>query len=711
MPAEGGVLIAANHVSWLDGLLIPLALYQWPRRVRMIAWAKYVNAWWLYWFSSRMGIIPIGPGRKDMVQAIRAARQSLGTGHIIGIFPEGGISRNGQLRGFREGLLTILKGSDAPVVPVYIDGLWGSVFSFEGGRFFWKWPRRFRRTIRILIGRPMHNVTDGFMVRQAVQQLGVEAMEKRRDEWMLPTRNFLRMCRRALRRPKAADSTGAELTGSGLLMRSLILRRILRREVLAADENHVGLLLPPSVAGLVTNAALLLHRRVPINLNYTVSSEVLNACIDRGRIRTILTSRRVMERFENLKPNAKLVYLEDFKERATTADKLVAAAQTWLMPSAVLERHLGLTQVKPDDVMTIIFTSGSTGDPKGVVLTYRNVGTNVEAFNDAVHLRKEDVLLGVLPFFHSFGYTVTIWAALMLEPKVVYHFNPLEYRPVGALSRKHGVTIIVAAPTFLRTYVRRCEPEDFAKLDLVITGAEKLPVDLADAFEQKFRVRPAEGYGTTELSPVVSTNVPPSRAHDHGPTALKEGSVGRPLPGIAAKVVDLETGEELGPDRPGMLLVTGPNVMLGYLDQPDKTAEVMRDGWYVTGDVARIDEDGFIFITGRESRFSKIAGEMIPHIRVEELLTRIVGQDEDKLTVAVTAVADPRKGERLVVLHTGLPKPPDQINRDLAAAGLPPLWIPSPDSYQQVDEIPVLGSGKLDLRRLKELAVREFAAV
>jgi acyl-[acyl-carrier-protein]-phospholipid O-acyltransferase/long-chain-fatty-acid--[acyl-carrier-protein] ligase len=185
--------------------------------------------------------------------------------------------------------------------------------------------------------------------------------------------------------------------------------------------------------------------------------------------------------------------------------------------------------------------------------------------------------------------------------------------------------------------------------------------------------------------------------------------VGRPLAGIEAKVVDLETGRDLGPDKSGMLLVRGPNVMKGYLDQPELTAEVIRDGWYVTGDVATIDAEGYIRITGRESRFGKIGGEMVPLTRIEEALGQTLALDEDMVSLAVTCVPDPRKGERLVVLHTGLPKPPEEICRELSRAGLPPLWIPSPDSFCQVDRIPVLGTGKVDLRRLKELALSRFA--
>jgi acyl-[acyl-carrier-protein]-phospholipid O-acyltransferase/long-chain-fatty-acid--[acyl-carrier-protein] ligase len=298
---------------------------------------------------------------------------------------------------------------------------------------------------------------------------------------------------------------------------------------------------------------------------------------------------------------------------------------------------------------------------------------------------------------------------LTLPPKGIYHFNPLEAREVGKLCRKHGATIMVTTPTFVRSYLRRCEPEDFAALDVVFAGAEKLTTELADAFEKRFGVRPVEGYGATELSPVVAGNIPPSRAASQARAGVKEGTVGRPLPGVLVKTVDLETGADLGPNRSGMLWVSGPNVMKGYYGRPELTAEVLHDGWYVTGDVAAIDEEGFIRITGRISRFSKLAGEMVPHVRVEEAIRQILGLNEDELKVVVTAVPDPKKGERLVVLYTELDRSPEQICHTLAAGCLPPLWIPSADSFRRVEAIPVLGTGKLDLSRVKDLALAEFA--
>jgi acyl-[acyl-carrier-protein]-phospholipid O-acyltransferase/long-chain-fatty-acid--[acyl-carrier-protein] ligase len=678
----------------------------------MIAWADYIGRWWVAWFCRAMGMIPLGQGRKSVVNCLRTAREALRRGELVCIFPEGGVSRDGQLQVFQPGFLSILKETSALVVPVYVDGLWGSIFSYAGGRLFWKRPRRLAHPVSVYFGRPIVGNVEPERVRQAVLELGVKAMELRKERWMTPPRRFLRMCRRNMRRVKLVDSVGMQLTGSTTLIGSLALRRLLRREILAPDETNVGLLLPPSCGAVLANAALMIDRRVPINLNYTASSKVLNACVEKAGIRHVLTSRRVLERFEKLKIDADVVYFEDLRGKITRADKLIAAAQTWLLPAAVLERFLGLVKIKPDDLMTIIFTSGSTGDPKGVMLSQRNIGFDVESFNTVVRLTRDDTLVGILPFFHSFGYTVTIWAGLMLDPRVVYHFNPLDARQVGELCRRYDATIIVSAPTFLRAYVRRCSPEDFASLNFLVTGAERLPPELADKFEERFGIRPVEGYGTTELSPAVAVNIPESRGVAGQRYGCKPGTVGRVLPGVQAKVVDLDTGADLGVGQRGMLLVKGPNVMLGYLDQPELTAEVIRDGWYVTGDVAEIDEEGFIRITDRESRFSKIGGEMVPHIRIEEALGKFVDPEAEGPMVAVTSVNDARKGERIVVLYVKLEKEPEQICKELHSSfGLPPLWIPSPDSFCQVEAIPVLGTGKVDLRALKQIAVEKFPDV
>jgi acyl-[acyl-carrier-protein]-phospholipid O-acyltransferase / long-chain-fatty-acid--[acyl-carrier-protein] ligase len=705
LPRHGGALLVPNHITWIDGILLMLTS---SRPIRMIAWAPNIESRrWIQRLANLFGVIPIDPHKpKKIVMAFRSAREALRKGDLVCIFPEGGLTRTGQVQAFKPGLMKILEGADAPVVPVYLDGLWGSIFSFKGEKFFWKWPERLPYPVSIHFGLPIHHADDVFAIRQAVLELGAKATQQSMKSTTTVAQSFIRQCKHRKRRPKIADSMGGELTGGDALLRALILRRLLRR-ILAPDERYVGLLLPPSVPGFLANMALALDRRISANLNYTVSSDVMNACIRQAGIQHVVTSRRFMEKMD-FQLNAKIVYLEDLKDQPTPADKAICYLQSYFLPPAMIDAALGLNKVEPDDVLTVIFTSGSTGTPKGVMLTYSNIGSNVAAIDQVVHLRDSDVLIGILPFFHSFGYTVTLWGVASLDIEGAYHYTPIGAKQIGKLTAKHKGTLLLATPTFLRMYTRGCEPRDLSTLDVVVCGAEKLPKELADEFEKKFGVRPVEGYGTTELSPLVSVNIPPSRSINNFQTDRKDGSVGRPIPGVTAKVTDLDTGQELSAGKPGMLWIAGPNVMKGYLDQPEKTAEVIDRGWYKTGDVAFIDDEGFIFITGRESRFSKIGGEMVPHIRVEEELEKLIGPAEDgKPQIAVTAVADEKKGERLIVLHTKLDKSPDDLRKGLTAAGLPNLFIPAADSFIEVDALPILGTGKLDLRGIKAMAAEK----
>ena len=522
--------------------------------------------------------------------------------------------------------------------------------------------------------------------------------------------NVLSALRKRRRTKKVVDSTGAELTGGMLLTRSLVLRRLLRRHVLAADEQYVGILLPPAAGAVAANLAVTFDRRIAVNLNYTLTSDILNACLAQTEIRHILTSRALLERMP-LQLDVDLVFLEDFRDKPTTLDKLVGALLGFVAPVWLLLRLLGLDKVSNDDVMAVIFTSGSTGEPKGVMLTYGNVSSNVAAIDEVIHTHPHDVVVGVLPFFHAFGYTVTLWTMLAFDIAAAFHVNPLDARSVGKLSREQKGTILLVTPIFLRGYIGRCDPADFASLEVLITGGEKLPVAVADAFEAKFGIRPIEGYGCTETSPFIAANVPLSRATGRQRHASREGTVGLPSPGVQVKVLDLDTGAPLGPNEQGMLWVKGPNVMKGYLGRPDATAEVIKDGWYRTGDVVTIDDDGFITIVGRVSRFAKIGGEMVPHLAVEEALTTIVGTDEQGGQRAVVISApDPAKGERLVVVHLPLAMNPSEITSRLAKSGMPKLYLPDNDSFVEIDEFPMIGIGKLDLRaitRIGQAAMQE----
>ena len=700
LPEEGGALLISNHISWLDGVLLLLLT---ERPVRFVAWSGNAQGKFMRWLAEKFQAILLDANPKGIAMALKTARQALANGELICVFPEGGISRSGQLQGFKPGMLKMLKGNDAPVIPIYLDQLWGSIFSFERGKFFWKWPRRIPYPVSIHIGRPLAQPVELFTAREAVQKLGATAMETRKGREMLITSEVLRHCKRRRFAPKVSDSTGAALTGGSVLMRTAILRRLLARAGAGANEKHVGLLLPPSAGGVLANLAVTFMGKVAVNLNYTVPSDTLNYCIELAGIKHVVTSRKFISKM-NFDLNAEIIYLEDFKDKVTTGDKIAGVTAAYVTPAAVLERQWGLTKARPEDAMSLLFTSGSTGRPKGVMLTYANIAHNASAVDQAIHLNKADTLLGILPFFHSMGYTITLWTVMALDAQAVYHFNPLDRIP-PQLCEKYKCTLLLSTPTFLRSYLRRAEPEQMASLNVVVCGAEKLPKELSDAFEEKFGVRPVEGYGVTEMSPLVSVNIPKSRAAGAFQEVSREGSVGRPVAGVAAEVRDLETGEVLPPGQEGMLWVKGANRMLGYLNQPEKTAEVIVDEWYKTGDVAKIDDDGFIHITGRISRFSKIGGEMVPHGVVEEALNEVIGADEESgLKAAITGLPDEKKGERLVVVHTKLDKSPEELRKALQESELPNLFIPAADNFVLVDEIPVLGTGKFDLKKINDLA-------
>ena len=437
-----------------------------------------------------------------------------------------------------------------------------------------------------------------------------------------------------------ADSTGRELTFGRALVASLLLGRAISRHVRA--ETAIGLLLPASVGGALANIAATFAGKVSVNLNFTAGRDAMAAAIERCEISAILTSHAFLKK-AGLAPMPGMFFLEDLLHDTSTVSKAAMLAAARLLPAPIVER-LFISRVEPNAIATIIFSSGSTGVPKGVMLTHRNVLANIDAATELFKLTPDDVVLGVLPFFHSFGFTVTLWLPLVVGFGAAYHQNPTDAKTIGDLAARYKATLLVSTPTFCASYARKCLPDQFAHLRLAIVGAERLREPIAAAFKEKFGVDLIEGYGCTEMAPVVAVNVP-----DAGDAGARRGSVGRPLPGISAMIVDPETGEGPLIGKAGLLLVNGPNRMVGYLGEPDLTAQAFRDGWYVTGDIATIDDAGFIRITDRLSRFSKIAGEMVPHMKVEEHLQALL---RDPHVCVVTAVPDPIKGERLVALHT-----------------------------------------------------------
>lgn len=477
------------------------------------------------------------------------------------------------------------------------------------------------------------------------------------------------------------------------------------------DKPRLGIVLPPGRGALVANIAALFAGKTPVNLNYTAGPEAVESAMrqaDLDRLVTVDAFVRRMQRFP-WPPNRDIFFLE--REMPALKSKITQwFLLSKMLPTSALATRLGLPREGGREEAVLLFTSGSSGEPKGVPLTHRNVIANTTQFAARLHLEARDSLLGCLPLFHSFGSTVTLWYPVIEGLNLVTFPSPLEVDKIAALVHEHAVSLLLATPTFLRGYLRKAKREQLAGLKLVVTGAEKLPLSLAETFEKRFGKKVLEGYGLTETSPVTNFNLP--NLEDGGTSAPpvpshRLGSVGQLLPGLTLRITDPVTDEVVTPDHSGIIWFRGPNVFEGYLHWGKKNREVVQEGWFRTGDIGRLDDDGFLFIEGRLSRFSKIGGEMVPHERVEEYIVRALGMEgEDRRHVAVMGVPDPAKGESLILLSTRVGEYRDQELTDLRYRLLemkvPPLWIPR--KIYPVTEIPVLASGKLDLRACQELA-------
>lgn len=716
IPKEGPALLVCNHVSMVDALLVQAIS---PRPVRFVVWREIFDSPVLGYFLRIMDAIPIASDMRprSLMSSLMTASNALNEGELVCIFADGQqITRKGVKMPFRKGFTRILSKSAAPVIPIYLDGVWGSLFSYERKKFVWKMPSRFPYHVTVGVGESLPFDVPMSRLRQAAQELSAECALSKKDLVPPLHHKFVKTARRYSKNFAISDTVrGQDATFGRALLGTLVLGRRLNK--LWQGQEMVGIYLPPMAASVLCNAAAAMGGRAAVNLNYTTGRETLEHCIRECDLQTVLTSKTFLKKLGQ-DPPPKAIYIEDIAPSVKFSTKpkdlfpflkfqLGEAIPALLLSKfgsiRMLERYCGAKRtVQPDDLATIIFSSGSTGVPKGIMLSHFNVASNIESFNEAVSIWSDDRILGILPLFHSFGYTVSQWGSLCLGYGVIHHTNPLEAKVIGDIVEKYEITMLVATPTFLQHYIRRIDKEQFKTLDFVLTGAEKLSDKVANDFEEKYGVEVLEGYGTTECAPVVSTNVDEYRAKAFM-NCSRRGSVGRPIPGVAIRILDLETEEVLPANRTGMIHARGPNIMMGYLNQPEKTAEVLKDGWYETGDVGLIDHDGFIHITDRLARFSKIGGEMVPHQRVEDELEAIVGS-EDRV-FAVTSVPDERKGERLAVIHTATDEQLKGITQKLSEAGLPNIWIPKSDMFFRVDEIPILGTGKLDLTGIRRMAI------
>ncbi|MBP3961013.1 AMP-binding protein [Gemmata sp. G18] len=788
VPARGGTLIVANHVSYVDWLVLWVAC---PRSAAFVLWGGYycnpVLRFFLSWARHNTIRVANRTTRPHAVNdSLKQIAAALDAGRMVVMFPEGALTRTGNMLPFGRGIERILKlaATDVSVIPACTTGLWNGFFSHGAGRILWKWPKAFRPRVSVLFGEakkptPPSPLPEGKGVseeptppapfpegkgeqardpaeigttrgggsfspfpsgrgaggvgsadsrtpsgrgagrvgsplraadiRLAVQEATAELSILESDHLLLVHRRFVRVASklRRLFRPAIVDYSGGSartLTWAKVLVGALCVTRFLQSRV--GEAQNVGIWLPTGLGSALANISVAFLGKTSVNLNYTAGTAAVRSAVKQAGVRFVITAKKFTARVPlDLPDDVQLIYLEDALESVTKGQRVRTFLLVLLLPGWAIDYFLlGLSKHRPDDVLTIVFSSGSTGEPKGVVLTHRNITANTDASRHTLEVVPGETLFGILPFFHSFGYTVCLWLPMNAPCTAVYFPDPRQAKEVGDLARTHRATVMAATATFLRFYIRRCGADDFRTLRLIICGAEKLPVKLQDEFRAKFGVLPLEGYGCTELSPVVSCNMPDVNIGGMLQQRNYRGTVGQPIFGVCTKAFDPNTMEPLPIGAEGVLCSKGPNVMVGYLNQPEKTANVIRDGWYNTGDAGLIEPEGFIRITGRLSRFAKIAGEMIPLERLDDEMHDALATGGDRV-LAVAAVPDEKRGERVVVLY--LPEIEAKLPDLLAALpkrGIPNLWVPDRRDCYPVDAMPVLGTGKLDLKKLSDLA-------
>jgi acyl-[acyl-carrier-protein]-phospholipid O-acyltransferase/long-chain-fatty-acid--[acyl-carrier-protein] ligase len=698
LPASGFLLLP-NHISFVDAIVLQIAC---PRRIRYIVDEGFYKNRWLHPILEMAGCIPISARRAK--EAVRLAGDCVRAGDVVCLFPEGQLTRTGTLLRLQRGYNLIARQANAAVVPVWMDQLWGSIFSFKGGRFFRKLPKALPYRVFVAFGHPIAaEKADIATVREELFKLGETCFSRRPSL----NRHLAEMCARGMkRRPFGAAVTDglddSSLSRGKILGAAAALSRVLRRDF--PQDERIAIVLPASKGAVIANLAVALAGKVPVGLNFTSGHAAIEACCRRANLRVAITATPFMQRLSDFPWPEKILKLD------TLMPEMKGQMLCWWIlavgcPAWLLIRLLGIPKEGGHREALLLFTSGSSGEPKGVVLSHHNILGNVSQFNALLNAKKDDAILASLPFFHSFGSTVTLWYPLIEGVPIVTYPNPLDAARIAALVEKHKLTLLLATPTFLRAYLRKAQPEQLRSLRLIITGAEKLPMDLATAFEERFGQQVFEGYGLTETSPVVSVNLPEPKATkptDIVQPSSRKGSVGKMAPGIAAEIREPETDRKLSMHDSGMLWLRGPNIFEGYLHEPERTAEVMRDGWFKTGDVGRFDEDGFLFIEGRLSRFSKIGGEMVPHEALEQKIIGALGLDgQSERALAIVGIPDETKGEAVVLL-AAVDIDLEELRVKLRDNGVPNLWIPK--RICRVDAIPVLASGKLDLSRCKDLA-------
>src|SRR5881409_199754 len=558
----GGFLLVPNHITWVDALLLQLAC---PRPIRYVIDEEYYDQPILYPLLSTLGCIPINI--RHSRSAIRAATEKIAEGEIVCLFPEGQLERTGTLLRLQRGYELIARHANAQVVPVWLDQLWGSIFSFQGGRFFTKLPRRIPYPVTIAFGKPLKaEAADNATVREELLKLGEFCFSSRPSL----DRHLAEECVRGLKRRRFATAViegtdHSSLSRTKLLGAAAALSRHLRKEF---PDERIAIVLPASKGSMVANLAVMLANKVPVDLNFTMGRAANESCCRRANLRVAISATPFIERLKDFPWPERVLKLDELLPR-TKRQIIFWWIMSVLVPARLLLRLLQIPKEGGHREAVLLFTSGTTGDPKGVVVSHRNVVGNVSQFRELLDARKTDAILGSLPFFHTFGSTVTLWYPLIEGVRIVTYPNPLEPARCTALIDRYKLTFLLATPSFLRLYLRKAEPEQLRTLRLIIVGAEKLPLDLASHFEGRFQKKVFEGYGLTETAPVVSVNLPdqePKKTGEQVQPSSRLGSVGRLAPGIAAEIREPETGRKLSLHETGMLWLRGVNIFEGYLD-------------------------------------------------------------------------------------------------------------------------------------------------
>jgi acyl-[acyl-carrier-protein]-phospholipid O-acyltransferase/long-chain-fatty-acid--[acyl-carrier-protein] ligase len=699
VPFEGPALLVSNHVSWADAVV--LAATQ-QRRIRFVMDKAMIEHLRLFKWVFKLGkVIPISAGDspKKIVAALHEARQAMDDGYLVCIFAEGKLTRTGAMSRFRSGFEKIVKNTDYPIIPTYIGGLWGSIMSHYHGEVLSVLPKRLPYPVRVHFGTPMPSTSSASEVRGAIELLSVDYYNAKLPKRLSLGETFVKKARQHWLKLFISDTTGTKLSFGKALIAATALADKLEQRI--KHEQNVGIFLPSSVGGALANLAVALLNKTSVNLSYTACESDRQYMIETAEIKTVLTSGIFLKKLGvEAETLPGVVLIEEIVKSITSGEKTRAMLKALFLPRRKLANRP--KDFPANQTATILFSSGSSGRPKGVELSHHNILSNLEGALEMFRVYKDDRLCGLLPIFHSFGLSCTLWLPILAGVGISFVPNPLDAKSVGDMVRRDRCTLLFATPTFLQNYLRRCDADDFKSLRFIITGAEKLKVEMIDQFEGKFGIRPCDGYGATECSPLIALNVPDAKTETGRQIGTKEGTVGHTLCGLAFKVLDVETGQPVPSGEAGILHVKGPNVMKGYLKLPEKTEQVLQDGWYNTGDIVSVDADGFVTIRDRLSRFSKIGGEMVPHMTIEETVMKGLGVYEP--VIAVTSVPDEKKGEQLVILYDHEKVDVDALYYVLAESDLPKLYVPKKDNLIAVDQIPHLGSGKLDMMKLKQIA-------